>query len=255
MDAGNILAPMQISCLYTVVANPIRIIIILIISDSISSILTTIPWLLRHLSVISYQGHCCLNAGRSHAVKYTQYSIYPTRNPPQQHFYIMILGFQPIDCSSGLGLDNCMVKRLTSTLRTNKPLNKFLHLVSFHRLNPPKESQFLYRHWWPTGQLLSLPQDIPIWSWINWNTKAFGRNIQRRPASIGMQSLHRLDFWCHEIFSPNPNTNCCIKFPNKKRLRKWFFWGGSPILRQQLFLTHMVGWAWGRFNVWDHTSL
>ncbi len=136
---------------------------------------------------------------------------------------LTILGFQPIDCSSGLGLDNCMVKRLTSTLRTNKPLNKFLHLVSFHRLNPPKESQFLYRHWWPTGQLLSLPQDILIWSWINWNTKAFGRNIQRRPASIGMQSLHRLDFWCHEIFSPNSNTNCCVKFPNKKHLRKWIF--------------------------------
>lgn len=50
---------------------------------------------------------------------------------------LVILGFQPMDCSSGLGTKtNYMVKRLTSTLRTNKLLNKFLHLPSFHPLNP-----------------------------------------------------------------------------------------------------------------------
>ena len=74
--------------------------IILTISDSISSILTTIPWLqLRHLSVISYRKALLSQCWEVSC----QWNTPNIPNKESSPALLVILGFQPMDCSSGLG--------------------------------------------------------------------------------------------------------------------------------------------------------
>ena len=171
---------------------------------------------------------------RSHAVNYTQYTqqgILPSSTFSDSRFPTNGLQQRP-----RLTKTNYMVKRLTSTLRTNKLLNKFLHLRTFHRLNSSQRevakqdnSYLIY---------LLIRKIFPFWRCRQIETpKLSDATFKGGRSALACNRSTALIFVDAMRFPPQIAKYQLLCQIQNKTPGKVNFLGGSPILRKQLFLT------------------